>query len=193
MAKVSVSDLLRENNVEAKPGKKKSDVPEMKGFENLSDSVVKAYEKKAQAEAEFRVAEAEILREAQVLYESRATRNEFSKSLDFIGKEGPGVQITWQDKFSSIPISDEPALRKAFGSKFDEMFEEKRELRLVDTSDKAIKILVDLLGAPAFKKLFEISVTYQAKPNMDVAQFKVSEKARGMLRQTKPALKVRKG
>jgi hypothetical protein len=183
---VDVSALLANHATEGKP--KKKTVPELEGYGDLADTTYEAYKAMKDAEATFKSLEGEILEITSKEYETRATTGNFTKSLNVVGRETAGVQAVYKDQFSAMPNSEKPRLQEALGEKYDQYFEEKRELTLKDTSDTTIKLLLEKLGKETFCEIFEIKLSIVTKPDMDQHQFELPEDVRP--KQYKPGLRL---
>jgi len=184
-----VSALLAGLNNTENP-KKKSDIPEIIGHEEQADRAYEAYKAAKDAEAVYAAVEAEIVEIAAKEYQNRTTSGEFTKSMDFPGKETLGVQVTYKDQFSAFPITEKENLRNCLGDQFDVYFQEKRDLSLVDTSDETIQLLLGKLGEETFRRIFSVKITIITKPDMDRKQFELPEDVRP--KQCKAAVKIRK-
>lgn len=190
MSKKNVKDFLRVRSRKEMPSK--SVVPSDLNYGPQADDLTKAYTNFKDSEAIFREKESKFLEIAGNEYEKNARNGEFSKSINFIGEETQGVQITWQDRFGDIPIEHEKQLKKAVGKKYDTFFEEKRQLELTQTDDKTVEFLMKKLGEEVFARLFSVKVSIVAKPDMDRKQFELSDEARALVKQFKAAVKLRK-
>jgi hypothetical protein len=188
--KVDVASLLKSKNI-APIAKRKSDTPMIDGHEKLADALHELYEQQKQAEAEFRAKEEELITKARVLYEKSGTDGDFSKAFNFPGKETPGMQIVWQDKFSAIPMEHEDLIKKTLGDRYEALFDQKRELSLADTSDETIQVVHEKLGEELFEKLIQVKVTIVAKGDMDRKQFSLPNQVRALLKQAKAACRLR--
>lgn len=187
---IDVDALLRSNN--AKSSGKRSSVPKVVGREALSDKVAVAYEAYRDAEAAFRAIEGTLLEVANGIYEGRAKEGQFSKSLNFNGAETAGVQVSYQDKFSDLPIEAEGELRRALGDRFNACFEQKRSISMKITDDETVRMLVEKLGQEVFSKIFEIKISLATKDDMDRRQFELPSAARSLMKQYKASVKLRK-
>lgn len=192
--KVDVADFLIANAGAVKPKKGKAGIPELTDCGDLADRTHKAYLANKDAEATFKALEGQVLDLSSAAYEKHAKSGDFTKSFNIPGTETPGVQISYKDQFSALPIEQEEGLREQLGEKFDLYFEQKRELSLVDTSDETIKLLIKKLGQDEFKRIFSIKVSLTTKPDMDRKQFDLPEGVATLsgLKQYKPALKILK-
>ena len=190
-AKMDVASFLINNAGAAKP-KSKSSIPELTDCGDLADRTHTAYLASKDAEAAFKALEGQVLELTAVAYEANARSGDFAKSLNLPGSKTPGVQVSYKDQFSALPIEQEAVLREQLGEKFDALFEQKRELSLVDTSDDTIKLLIKKLGEDEFRRIFAIKVTLATKPDMDRKQFDLPEGVAMLsgLKQYKPALKI---
>lgn len=184
-----VSAFLTGNANAATPKGKKNGIPEISGIEDLADRTFEANKAMKDAEATFRALEAQVLDTTSAEYVSRAKSGDFSKSYNIPGTVTPGVQVSYKDAFSDLPIESKAAIQEQLGDRFDTYFEEKRVLTLSDTSDGTIQLLLEKLGPETFKQIFAIKVALAAKPDMDRKQFDLPEDARP--KQYKPSLKIR--
>ena len=188
--KLDISDLLKEN---AKPKEKsKAQTVTDTGLGRLADKVYKSYQEFKDAEASFRAVEGEMLVKTDPIYQENAKANQFSKSLNIDGQETPGIQVSYQDRFSPVGSEGETELKELLGNKFDSYFDEKRTLKVADTSDQAVEFLIGKLGKETFLKYFEIEVSCVAKKDMDRRQFELSEHERAFLKQYKASVKARR-
>lgn len=194
--KINVSELLRSNNKrDIFPIKKsRSGIPHNDENQALADSVHDLYESFRQAETEFRAKESELIEKAKVLYEKNAKVGSFTKSVNFDGSKTLGMQVSFQDRFSNVPVDHENELKelmKKAGIDFDEYFQEKRILKLNDTSDETIELIRKKLGADLFLQIFGIDISFESKEDMDRDQFKLPAEVRAFLKQNKPSCKAR--
>lgn len=185
----NVSNLLKANKSEA--GKPGSSVPVLKA-DALYDSMFTAYTHFKDAEASYRALEAELLQRTDEMYAENAQNGTFSKSFNLPGLQTPGVQVSYKDQFTAIPVENEENLKSLLGDKYSQYFDEKRELQLVDTSDDAINQLIAALGEDKFLKMFSIKLTISAKKDMDRRQFDMNTNARAFLKQYKASVKLGK-
>lgn len=158
---------------------------------NISDLVHEAYLVHKDAETAFRTVEGTLLEQVRVKYEEHAEEGKFSKTFDVQGTDTPGVQVSFKDSFSDVPIEKKDLLRKKLGEKFDHFFEEKRKLSLKDAGDETIKFLMGKLGQEKFFELFNVEVSLTCRPEMDRKQFDLSPEVRMAIKQNKPSVKVR--
>jgi hypothetical protein len=183
-----VSSLLKANqSAPVKTGTSK--VPTLPA-DALHDQVAEAYTAFKDAEAAFRAIETELLQKTDALYAANALDGSFSKSFNLPGRQTTGVQVTYQDRFSAIPDSNEEDLKALLGAKYSQYFEESRQLQLSDTSDQTIDLLTKKLGEETFLKLFKIKLTITAKPDMDRRQFDLDDASRAYLKQFKASVKL---
>jgi len=189
---VDVAGFLIANAGAAKPKKGKAGIPELTDCGDLADRTHAAYMANKDAEAAFKALEGQVLDLTSAAYEQHAKTGDFTKSFNIPGSNTPGVQVSYKDQFSALPIEQEAGLREQLGEKFDTYFEQKRELSLVDTSDDTIKLLIKKLGEDEFRRIFAIKVTLTTKPDMDRKQFDLPEGVAMLsgLKQYKPALKI---
>lgn len=216
MKKTAASALLKAVAKPAPEKKSKSDVPVLEGFEALADQLNLAVSARKEAEGRAAMAESELLPEIRKEYLKRAKSGAFVKSFDIPGSETGGVQLTWQDKFSDIPVEHEDELR-ALDPRFDEHFVQKRNISLRNTDVDQIKQLLKLLG-PAmsdifsislkktddatiemlakklgedFAKTFDITLSLQAKEGLDRSVHEIPDAAMGFVKQAKASVKVK--
>jgi len=188
--KVDVSDFLAASTGATKPSKKKA-IPEL-DCPALADLTYAAYVASKDAEATFKALESQVVELTSAAYAQHAQSGEFTKSLNIPGTTSAGVQVSYKDQFSAIPIEQEPDLKEALGEKFDTYFEQKRDLSLVDTSDETIQLLIKKLGPDEFRRIFAIKITLTCKADMDRKQFELPVAATAIIKQYKPALKILK-
>lgn len=186
-----VAALLKANKKDTAVSKGTSKVPSISP-DSLHDAVYTAYTTFRDAEAAFRAVEAELLAKVDGIYAENAKHGVFSKSFNLPGFETPGVQVTYQDRFSAIPSENEETLKIMLGDKYNEFFDEKRELSLSDTSDSTVELLMKKLGEDLFLRLFNIRLTISAKKDMDRKQFSLSDDARSFIKQFKASVKLGK-
>lgn len=196
-AGIDVADFLIANAGVAGPAAKKGGVPELAGQGKLADRVFRAYTTFKDAEADFRAVEGEALDVTGREYEKRSRAGEHTKSMDLRGLDTPGIQVTYQDKFSALGIEQEKPLRDALGAKFDTYFEQDRKLTIKDecTDNATIKLLIQKLGEAEFRRIFDIKLTVVCKSDMDRKQFEIDSGVRELcgLKQAKASVKVLKG
>jgi len=183
---IDVDEFLNEIAT-TKKSKGKSDMPEITGKEDLVDELIDLYQTWKDAEASFRSQESDLLQAAKEVYEERFKMQKFAKSFAFLGKVHSAMKVTFKDKFSDLQKNTEPRLRELLGEKFDSFFEKKREIKLLDTSDETVSLLVEKLGPEKFKDIFQIEVKIKVKPDMDRRQFELPQEIRAMLTQDKAA------
>lgn len=189
--KKDVGLLLKSRANSSDAPRTKGGVPMISGLESKADQLAGLYDAFKQAEAEFRALEGEVLVETDSLYEKRAQDGQFSKSLNLEGNKTNGIQVTYQNKFVSIPSENEGELKTILGEKFNTYFEQKRDLKLQVTDDKTIQLLIDKLGEKVFFEIFSIDVSIVPKGDMDRNQFNLPEQARAFLKQYKASVKKR--
>lgn len=187
-AAVNVSDFLKENA--APSNAKQSKVPSVTGRGKQADDIRGALQELDDLTALVEAKKSEFRSLIAEEYAARAKAGDFSKSFNVEGDKTPGVQITWRDQFSSIPVDQEATLRSAVGKDYDKMFEQSRSVALQQTDDEAVQVLLEKLGPDLFKKLFKISVSIKAKSGMDERQFTLKDEARSLLKQYEPSIKV---
>ena len=216
--KKSTSSLLKDiaRPVETKK-KAASNIPDINGQEKLADKLHAAVVKAKDAAVEQKEAESDLLPLVEKEYERLARSGHFTKTLNIPGKDTAGIQISFQDRFSPIPIENETELR-ALDPKFDEHFEETRflsikqadheviallmkklgknisdmfSISLKDTSDKTIDTLVEKLGADDFKRLFDVNLGLRAKEHLDEKMHEIPAAAKPFIKQAKGAVKLR--
>lgn len=215
--KKSTAALLKSVAKPEAPKKSKSDIPDLMGKEKLADKLHSAVVTAKNALVEQAEAEGELLPQVVKEYERLAREGRFTKSINVPGKDTPGVQITFQDKFSAIPASAEDELRR-LDPKFDEHFEEVRSLSikqtdhaafellmkklgkgisdifsisLKDTSDKTIDMLVSKLGETDFARLFDVQLGIKAREHLDEKVHELPDAVRPFIKQAKGAVKLR--
>lgn len=159
---------------------------------NLSDLVYTAYEALKDAEANYRTIESTVVDQVREHYEEYAGEGNFSKTFDVEGTDTPGVQVSFKDAFCDIDIEKEDILRKKLGEKFDQYFQQVRKMELKDTSDATVAFLMEKLGQEKFLELFAIKMHIGCKPDFDRRQFELSPEVRLVVKQHKPAVKIRK-
>lgn len=195
MAKTAVSKFLRGIKEESA---EKSVVPTEKVEQSISrdnDEYVALRAQIADLEARANVLESGIVIVSGRIYSERALSGNFAKSMNLDGETTPGVQVTYSDKFSTIEADSEAEseLRKAVGKRFDELFEEKREISLEKSDDATIQLLLEKLGEEAFAEIFKVKVRIAAKKGFDKIQFELPPQVREIVKQASPSVKVRKG
>jgi len=186
----NVSDFLAGNAGAAPKKGKKGAIPVVEGQEELADRAYKANTEMKDATASYKALEAQILDITAEEYEAMAQSGDFSKTFNVQGVATPGVQVSYKDAFSAIPIEEKDELQEKLGDRFDTYFEEKRDLSLVDTSDETIQLLLEKLGQDEFRRIFEIKVSIVAKADMDRKQFDLPDDVRPA--QYKASVKIRK-
>lgn len=158
---------------------------------NLSDLVYGAYEAFKDAEANYRTVESTLVEQVRKHYEEFAGEGNFSKTFDVEGTDTPGVQVSFKDNFCDIDVEKEDLLHKKLGQKFDQYFQQVREMELKDTSDATVHFLMEKLGQEKFLELFAIKMHISCKPDFDRRQWELSQEIRLVVRQHKPAVKIR--
>jgi hypothetical protein len=186
----SISKLLKGASEETAKAKKTS-TPGNADHTSLADRNYVAKVAFEEAEANFRIVEAELLVVATQNYVENAHSN-FSKSTNFLGSKTSGVQVTFTDRFSDLPVESEEGLREVLGDKYGNFFEESRKLELTKTDDSTIQLLIKKLGEETFLEIFKIKVSIKAKDDLDRKQFDLPESVRSQLKQAKPSVKLLK-
>ncbi|KPL05705.1 hypothetical protein AMJ85_11100 [candidate division BRC1 bacterium SM23_51] len=168
----------------------KSKVPIVSGHEEIADQAVEKKRTFKQAETEWKMAEEQVLQEASAIYGNRAKAGNFSKSLNFAGRETAGVQVRFSDKFSVLPAETKNTLTETLGERYGQTFEEVRTLTLKQekTDDESIRFLLERLGPEVFAQFFEVEVQVKPKPGFDRAQFDMPDSVRPLFRQAKPSV-----
>jgi hypothetical protein len=135
-----------------KSAAKKGEMPVFKGLEEAVDSLVRAKFIADKAKAIHADAESVVIDGSRAEYERLGTSGSFTKSLRVTGSEFDHVTVTWKDSFGTIPLEMRPNL-VATVAEAEELtteeaekevaswFEEKRDVRLANTSDAAIALL----------------------------------------------------
>lgn len=185
---IDISKFLVNSATPKKKGSGK-DIPEV-DCGDLGDKVYRAYVAQRDAKAEFDALESQMLEKVRVNYEAGANRT-FAKTLNVAGHDTPGVQVSFKDAFTKIPIDREPFLKAELGNDYDRFFVQKREISLLDTSDDTVALLLSKLGPEEFKRLFDIGLSVQCRPDMDRNQFLLPKNVRDCLVQYKGATKAR--
>lgn len=189
---LDISSFLTNNASPKKSGK--STIPELTDVADLADKAHNAYREMKDAEAAFKLLEADVLKRTNSEYASHAKKGSFTKSFNLPGSDTPGVQISYSDKFSDLDKSQEEGLREQLGDRYDSFFEESRTLVLKDTAtdDETIQELIAKLGEDMFKRVFNITVKLSVKADMDRKQFELPEGLADLcgLKQNKPTLKI---
>lgn len=190
-----MADFLVGHATSTGPKGKKDGVPVLGGHEVLADKVAKAYREHKDAEAVYRKVEGELLKLTDAEYADRSKSGDHTKSLDLPGAETTGVQVTYQDKFSALDVSQEAGLKDALGASYGTFFEQSRVLTIKDefTDGASIKLLREKLGDELFLKMFHIKVTVVPKDDMDHKQFELPEGVAVLcgLKQAKASVKLR--
>lgn len=184
---VSISDFLKENNTGSES---KSKVPTVTNRGKEADSIRAALQELDDLTAMVEAKKVEFRAMLVEEYAARAQSGDFVKSLNVEGAKTPGVQITWKDQFSQIPVEQEASLRAAVGADYEKLFEQNRSISLQQTDDEAIKVLIEKCGPELFKKLFKIKVSIVPKSGMDQKQFGLTEQARSLVKQYEPSIKI---
>ena len=104
-----------------------SQIPSLSDYGQEADRVVVAYKAFKSAEAGYRAVESELLSDVDSDYSKNGSNGHFSKSFNIQGDKTDGVQVTYQDRFSPIPIDNAVVLKEACGDSFSTLFIEKRD------------------------------------------------------------------
>jgi hypothetical protein len=215
--KKSTASLLKSVAKPIETKKSASDIPELRGQEAIADELHNAVVAQKDAEVERKDKEELLLPAVTEEYMRLACAGRFTKTINIAGKDTPGIQVSFQDRFSAIPIDAEEELR-ALDPKFDEHFEQVRsismkqasfddlallmkklgkgiseifQVSLKDTSDKTIDTLVAKLGEQDFTRLFEVALSLKAKEHLDEKLHEVPKAAHGFIKQAKGSVKLR--
>jgi hypothetical protein len=90
--------------------------------------------------------------------------------------------------FCKIPIEHKGLIEEKLGDKFEGYFKEKRDIKLIDTKDETIELLLELLG-DKFTEIFEVKLELAVTERMNEEQFSLPEEIRDFVKQYKPAVK----
>ena len=93
-AAIDVDAILGVAAASSAEAKSASKVPQVSGYEDIADEIVKLYKQAEDAEAAFRKKEADLISQVNALYEKYASQGNFSKSFNIAGDDTPGVQVT---------------------------------------------------------------------------------------------------
>jgi len=185
-SKSSVADLL--NKVaKTTDDKKKSKVPiiDDPNFRTEVDEYISKNRDFKNAKVALELAETSVIEKGSAWY---AEQKGVLNSVKFAGTEG-AVLVTYKDVFSKVNDIAED-LKGKLKNKFDDFFQEKRTIKLKETSDDTIDFLLKTLGEEKFIEIFEVSIDTVAVSEMDQKQFELPVAVREMLNQSKPALRV---
>lgn len=153
---------------------------------HIADRLIELYRAMNDASASYNALELRVIEVLKEEYEERA-KGDFTKTLNVPGRLTPGMQYSFKDAFKAIPPEKEEALRRILGAEFDKFFVQKRTIKMVDTSNEAIGLLLAALGPEKFKQIFSIQKSIETRPDMDRRQFLLPAEARLALEQHKPA------
>jgi hypothetical protein len=167
---------------------KKSKVPVVPGFEEVADEVAEKKRRLKQAETEAAMAEEQLLGDARQIYADRAKAGNFTKSLNFAGKQTGGVRVSFTDRFSALPIEAKESLIESLGDRYSLIFDEVRMLTVKKTDDDSIRFLLETLGPEVFQQFFEVRVEIKPKEGFDQRQFDLPDSVRSLARQAKPSV-----
>lgn len=187
---VNIDDFLS-GIATTKKSSKKSDMPEVAGHESLVDELIELYRTKKDAESAFRSQEEDLLKAARDVYEEGIKSQRFNKTFAFLGKIHSAMKVSFKDKFSDLPKEAESKLRGLLGDRFDIFFEKKREIKLLNTSDETVALLLEKLGPEKFKDIFQIEIKIKVKEGVDRRQFELPLEVQNMLKQDKAACSPR--
>jgi hypothetical protein len=125
------------------------------GYEDLVDNAVQRHFVANQAKAVYEAIDAEVIAVAEGFYAENARNGKFVKSVNLAGDKFEGLNVSFQDSFSSIPVESKEAIINAYiksgmteneaHKAFEENFEEGRSVKMKDTSDETISVLSTLL------------------------------------------------
>lgn len=169
----------------------KSKTPIVTGEEVKTDEMVTILEEIKNLETELEAKKADF--KIRVFEEYSKVKGA-QGSFKFADSNGKFLLVSYKDQFSKIPIEHADFLREKLGAKFDEYFLEKRDIRIIDPTDKTIEFLVDKLGEEVFQDYFEVKgIDIVAKTGMSYRQFDIEdEEVRSLLNQYAPSFKVTK-
>jgi hypothetical protein len=183
-----ISSMLAGMSMTTASPAKKSKVPVVPGFEEVADEVATAKRRLKQAETEAAMAEERLLQDARQIYAARAKAGNFSKSLNFAGKQTGGVRVSFTDRFSALPIETKDTLVELLGERYAVMFDEARTLTVKKTDDDSIRFLLETLGPETFQQFFDVKIEIKPKEGFDQRQFDLPESVRSLARQAKPSV-----
>lgn len=120
-------------------------------------------------------------------------RGELVTSLRAMGSKG-GLTVTWANRYTAADADSEEYLREIVGEDFDRFFREQREIKMKDTSEAAIDLLLEKLGVDVFVEMFEVRQTIKATALWG-SDVRIPENVRGEveslgIRQAKPGIRL---
>jgi hypothetical protein len=185
-SKSSVADLLK-SVAKTTDDKKKSKVPivDDPSFHTEIDEYITKNRDFKNAKVALELAETSVIEKGSAWY---AEQKGVLNSVKYAGTEG-AVLVTYKDVFSKVNDIAED-LKGKLKNKFDDYFQEKRTIKLKETSDDTIDFLLKALGEEKFIEIFEVSIDTVAVSEMDQKQFELPVAVREMLSQAKASLRV---
>ncbi len=160
---LDVDQLLAQAAQAKKPakGKSKAPVAELKTLEKPIAQWLKAKQDKANAEAAMTDAEKDIIPAALgARKEACRAAGKFDSSIVVNG----ALQVSWQNKYSNIPLEEKPTLDKAFGDDVDKYFTKTTEIKLTEKAvndPETVRKIIEAVGIEKFKEVLEVKQVYK--------------------------------
>jgi len=154
----------------------------------LAEEFLKTAEKIEKLQEKQTAIESQLIERVRSEYEANGKKGSFCKTYNVKGATKKGVQITFSDKFKSLPSELKKTLSKA-GKNVAQYFDTKRDIVLSKTDPETVSELLDILGADNFNKYFKVKVATITKKGFDKAQFNLPKEIRSMVKQYKPSVK----
>ncbi len=174
------------NFQEFKDNSKKSQV--IADMSDVVDNFLKLKDKIDKLQQEQEQLEAQLIQRARQEYENNARMQEFCKTYNVTGNKYKGLQITFSDKFKSLPLELQKTLIKS-NKQLAKYFDTKRDIKLSKTDPETVSELLNILGADKFNKYFTVKVYTVTKSGFDKVQFTLPDEIRNVVQQYKPSVK----
>lgn len=195
--KVTVVDINDILNTAKKEKKSSSKVPIVKVNPNLlaiARRVRELREEMDSAKSMFDLASEDLISSVSS-QRSELLKGGYSSALRIPLDDGE-VNVVWTDKYSKIPESQGGLIGQVVGSKYDNYFETKIEIKVKDVSTESLTELIEAVGADRFASFFEVEK--YVKPTTKFTQEscflpkKQQEKLAELgVKQYKPSVKVK--
>lgn len=181
-----IGDMLAKmNTATATTSKSKVQIIDNPKLYALVDDVLTKKSNLDDAKAMYEVAENGLLTHSDEWYRSKKGQE---TSVKFKGTKG-FITTSYKNMFLKIPYENKEVLEQLCGDKFDDYFEEKRVIKMKDTTDEMIGLLIEKLGED-FANIFDVNLEIKPTGRMNELQFLLPTEVRNYVKQYKASVKA---